>query len=361
MAQRSPDSELPARGRSLRVTEAGGEHYHGAREDDPPSPSVFLIGWEDVLTAPTAVERRGQRWYKREDYCAPLGYGDINGSKLRQLLHLVTRELDRRPVQGLLTAASVLSPQISMTATVARHLGLHCHVVVGGTKPESARRHPNVVIALHRGAELIHVPVGYNPALQAATDRIGAHPSYAGWLRIDYGITTPPGAPAEEVKEFHAVGAAQVRNLPRSAGTVIVTAGTCMTAASVLYGVRRYQLPVERVVLIGLGPSKVEAMWRRLAAIESVTGIDLTPPRPRQPPGLVRWRLDGLAVDYLDLHGAGGYRYHDRQPWREDGIVFHPTYEGKAMAWLSRCGARHGLDYDDTLVWVTGSEPRLRY
>ena len=44
-----------------------------------------IFTMEDHLLDLTPVENIGGMWWKREDKFAPLGYGGINGSKLRQL------------------------------------------------------------------------------------------------------------------------------------------------------------------------------------------------------------------------------------------------------------------------------------
>ena len=42
-----------------------------------------LIHWEDHIHDLSPVEQHGGLFFKREDFFAPLGYGNINGSKLR--------------------------------------------------------------------------------------------------------------------------------------------------------------------------------------------------------------------------------------------------------------------------------------
>jgi len=314
------------------------------------------VSWHDQLYDLTPVELRNGRWYKREDLFAPLGQESINGSKLRQLVWLVHRANPR----GVVTGASVLSPQISMTALVAKHYGLPCIVVLGGTRAETAIRHPNVRIASAAGAQFIFTPVGYNPALQKAVGE--AEAQLPGYYRVCYGITTPKGAEDEQVEAFHAVGAHQVGNVPPSVRTLVIAAGSCNSCVSVLYGLARQPPPnLERVVLIGIGPTRLDFIDDRLAAIERVSGVKLGRHYARKyhhhptPAG-----GGDVLLEHYDLHSTGWTTYQQRRPWSQDGIDFHPTYEGKMMAYLNERPSRFPWFHDsdqDALVWIVGAEP----
>ena len=48
-----------------------------------------VVKWSDYMFNLTPVEKVGKTYFKREDKFAPLGYGGINGSKLRQCIWLV--------------------------------------------------------------------------------------------------------------------------------------------------------------------------------------------------------------------------------------------------------------------------------
>jgi adenylate kinase family enzyme len=75
-----------------------------------------VCSWEDHLLDLTPVENIGGMWWKREDKFAPIGYGNINGSKLRQLIWLFSQK--RYP--GVVSGAVTGSPQLPMVAA--------CHV-----------------------------------------------------------------------------------------------------------------------------------------------------------------------------------------------------------------------------------------
>jgi 1-aminocyclopropane-1-carboxylate deaminase/D-cysteine desulfhydrase-like pyridoxal-dependent ACC family enzyme len=322
--------------------------------------------WSAELETLTPVENHDGVFYKREDYFAPLGYGGPNGSKLRQLIYLTQKYIAERGIireqpTGIITGASVLSPQLSMAALVARHYGIRCTIVLGATKPETARKHPNVDIAAQAGARFVFTPVGFNPALQGWVDRIWKTEEHRADMKLCYGITTPADAPARKVGAFHGVGAKQTRNIPEGVRTLIMTAGSCNTCVSVLCGLAAARPEsLEKVILIGIGPTRLQWIEDRLEAIESISGIQI---RSRYRRAYLdhamleeEHQTDGpILLEHHDLHARGAVNYQDKVLWRQDGIDFHPTYEGKMMRYLKE---NRLLPRDDsTLVWIVGSAP----
>jgi hypothetical protein len=267
--------------------------------------------------------------YKREDLCTlPAG---VNGAKLRACDHLI-RQGAAAGATRVISAASVLSPQNAMASVLAQRYGLRCTVVLGGTTPRSALQHKSVRMAVDHGAELDCIRVGYNPALQKrAADLSGADPqSY--WLQ--YGITTAPGASARELRAFHQIAADQVTNLPDTIKTLIVPFGSGNTAAGVLLGLNQHRPPaLERIVLVGIGPNRQRWLRDRFEYM----GVSL--PRYR----------------HLDLHGSGYASYSDKMPGSADGIVLHPTYEGKVVRYLNEKAPEWWVRRDGTTcLWIVG-------
>lgn len=319
------------------------------------------VNWGDQTDKLTPVDTgESGLMYKREDFFAPLGYGGINGSKLRQLIYLM------EPMRGgsVVTACSVLSPQSSMTALVGRHFGVGVTVILGATRYESAVRHENVKIAVAAGATLKFVKVAYNPALQRAVKLHQAeHESYV----VPYGITTPPEAGPHQVASFHLLASRQVVNIPGQTRTLVIPFGSANSATGVLTGLAHYGPgSISRVVLVGIGPNRLPWLWHRLGVIGESSGIDIK--------GLftLRTHFQGpevsddvqgggpVLLEHYDLHGTGYVKYSDRRPWRSDGIDFHPTYEGKVMHWLDDVRPHWHKPADGTeLFWIIGSEPHL--
>jgi hypothetical protein len=113
-----------------------------------------LVHWEDHLLHLTPVENIGDIWWKREDEFAPLGRGNINGSKLRQLIWLFSQS--RLP--GVISGAVTGSPQLPMTAACAKHWGMPCVQFTGGSGEM-------VTIAEGLGAETRLINPGYATTL----------------------------------------------------------------------------------------------------------------------------------------------------------------------------------------------------
>ena len=285
------------------------------------------------MDALTPWELREGVWFKREDCYAALGMGGPNGAKFRQLQHLFQRY--RGNATRVVTGASVLSPQHSMTAVLAAHHGLPSLHVVGSTTTETMRRHPNVRMALGFGAEFRVIPVGYNPALQKEVARLGED---GGTFTVPYGITRDhKTCPAEEVLAFHEVGARQTANLPSELRRLIIPAGSCNTLVSVLLGLSRDPKNLRMVYAVGIGPDRRTWARERLR----VMGVD-----PDRLP--FRWAERSLHDE--------GVRYSDRVRQRWGDLDMHPTYEGKVL----RHVRQEGLLVPDgrTGFWIVGGEAR---
>ena len=284
----------------------------------------------DLTTWLSPVENRDGRLYKREDLAAlPVG---VNGSKLRACEHLIGRAA-AAGAKRVISAASVLSPQSAMAAVLARRHGLGCTVVVGGTKPSTAVKHPSIRMAVDHGAGLEFAAVGYNPALQSYARRLAATDPHAYWLQ--YGITTPPSAGRDELRAFHSVAARQTANLPSGVRTLVVPFGSGNTAAGVLMGLAQSPATARpaHVVLVGIGPDRRQWLADRFAAM-------------------------GLALpdyEHLDLHGSGYASYGDKMPGTADGIRLHPTYEGKVVRYLNEKRPEWWTRRDGTTcLWIVG-------
>ncbi len=283
------------------------------------------------MTALTPVQERNGLLIKREDL--HVSAGGVNGAKLRACQHLIGRAA-KAGATRVISAASVLSPQSAMASVVAAENGLRCTVIIGGSNPTSALTHPSIRIAADMGATFEHVPVGYNPYLQKKASEYAQEDPSAYWLQ--YGITTPPDATVPELAAFHDTGGQQVKNLPAQVKTLVIPFGSGNSAVGVLFGLHRYGAPpaLERVVLIGIGPDRLPWLHRRLSHLGAL-------PTP--------------ALDRLDLHGTGYAKYGDKMPETLDGIVLHPTYEGKVVRYLNQ----HRPDWwtrrdGTTCFWIVG-------
>lgn len=282
------------------------------------------------MTNLTPVELHAGYWIKREDlHRSPTG---VNGAKYRAAQHLA----ERAALLGshtIVSAASVLSPQSAISATVAAEYGLKCMIIVGGTTPEKALRHQSIEIARDLGASIHAIKVGYNPALQSAAFRAADAP---GVWRMPYGITTPVEASLRAVEDFVRVGAPQTANLPDDVRTLVLPLGSGNTACGVLYGLHDARpADLRLVVTLGIGPARVDWVRDRLRSL----GRTMAP--------------HGIRHEHIQLSPVWA-TYGDKMPYKHVEIVMHPTYEGKCWRYLQATRHAWWKPDDHTAFWVVG-------
>lgn len=283
----------------------------------------------EVTTALTPVESRSGRFYKREDYHRLF---KVNGAKLRACQALIGA-MAARGIENVVTAASVLSPQHAIVASVAAERGLVSHHVVGATNQKALYRHPSTRAALEAGAVFHHVGCAYNASLQPAAVKLAGELPFADVLH--YGITTHNAAGRAQVRAFAEVGGHQVANLPAGVRQLVVPFGSGNSACGVLTGLDMYDRLDVEVKLVGIGPPRAEWLFDRLAWI----GV-------RAP----------LGLELYDLHSSGYARYSDKMPESRDGITFHPTYEGKVVRYLDEVAPSWWTARDaTTCMWIIGA------
>lgn len=328
------------------------------------------VQWENHLRDLTPVEEVGGIFFKREDRFAPLGYGGINGSKLRQCIWLVSnykKDLGARAV-GIVSGASVKSPQLSMGAAVAKHFDLRCLLVIGSGGAR-VMEHENVALAAWFGAEFYVEKIAYNPGLQKRVRDLLATPTLREHFQLEYGITVD-STDDRRVERFHALGAWQVSNIPPEVETLVLPAGSCNSCTSVLYGIARERPKrLKNVLLFGIGPTRLDFIEQRLGAIERQTGMEIRRLFRREyhsHPDLAKAHNVGVSPSapyrmvHYDLHATKFVDYQDEMPYRLQGIEFHPTYEGKVMTYLTL----HGNQFREfwksgrAMFWIIGSKPR---
>lgn len=279
----------------------------------------------------TPWQLRDGMWYKREDMHRN-AYG-VNGAKFRACRHLITQAVIKHGVDTIVTAQSVRSPQAAITATLCEEMDLDCYVVVGASKPETAINHVSVRIAVQAGAQLdTSRKVAYNGVIQPYGAKLAEE--LGGW-QVPYAISPPADASEEELQGFLSVGGAQVTNLPHDVKTLVIPFGSGNSTAGVLYGLSCLTHLVERVILVGVGPDRTEWLWSQLAKVGVAPG-DLPP------------------VEHLQLHDWFA-EYADLMPETIDGIVMHPTYEGKVVRYLNMVKPEWWTSRDgSTGFWIVG-------
>jgi len=312
------------------------------------------INWEDYLSVITPIEKVGEMYFKREDYFAPLGYGGINGSKLRQAIWLLKEIKSGTIISG----ASIKSPQLPMSSAVAEHFGLDSIHIIGATKPETAILHENVKMATWFGAKFKIVKVGYNPFLQREVDRLIFRDKT--FHKLNYGITCK-SENIEDIVNFHMLGASQTENIPDFIEDLIIPAGSCNSCISVIMGIMLFKpVSLKRLHLVGISPNKISFINERLKLMSLYLKENLLNFNKKFDFGKLECLPGKNSIDlyYYDLNGTGWTTYQDEVKFNYNSIEFHPTYEGKCFSYLSK--VLPNLIKETSLFWIIGSKPFIK-
>jgi len=326
-----------------------------------------VSSWESYLHELTPVHQVGALRFKRDDYFAPLGYGGINGAKVRQIIWLVRDYLEANKGKqvGLLLAGSVKSPQLGRISTVARYMGIPALLVIGSSPNTAVKNNENVKIAVGMGARFFKAPAPYNPVLQSTARKLKAEPQFRDYYLIEYGLSVDGST--ERIESFYRFCAEQVQSIPEDVETLFIPAGSCNTTISLLYGISLYRpKSLKKIVLFGIGPPRVEWFEERLKLLEAHTGKPLASlfarEYPHHPELALRYNQSSGAYQLMhyDLHSTGFASYDDEMPERVGDIDLHPTYEGKMWAYMRQYPQLFQKHLQDgkTLFWIVGSAPK---
>lgn len=345
-----------------------------------------IVHWENYLLDLTPVEKIDGIWYKREDKFAPMGYGGINGTKLRQLIWALNELAFKKGKEGVIHGAVSGSPQHNMTAIVCKHFGLRDVDVVGTT---DIKGHPLLLKAHEYGAEFVYSPVGYAKTLQKRASDLQKS-RYPNFFHLETNITIDHerSGTANLVEAFHEVGSHQVKNIPDEVETLIVPAGSCNSVTSVLYGLARFPPKgLKTVWLAGIGnygSKDPDYIRRRLGVIGMATNMNVE--------DKFSWKLgtthavtlgdlfdnddeDKIEIRTFDVYGGCGNgkckvcpngknfaKYSDTfDKQLIEGINFHPRYENKIITYLNSPEHEHlkkkyWKQDGKTMFWIVGSE-----
>ena len=252
------------------------------------------------MSSSTPIEAGpGGVFLKREDqFCIAGAYG----AKARACWAIASG--DPAP-PGLVTAGSLWSPQVNLVARCAAALRLpaRAHCPQGRLRPEVAE-------AAAMGWEIVQHRPGYNTVIVA---RAREDAKRLGWREIPFGM---------ECQEAVDQTAAQVDWLPTEVRRIVMSVGSGMTLAGLLWGLRRTGQKVPILgVCVGADPQKRLARWA--------------------PPG---WEAETLLV-----RSDHPYHHEVRQPWLGD-VLLDPIYEAKVLPYLK----------PGDLFWVVGIRATLQ-
>lgn len=284
----------------------------------------------DPDTYVTPVELRNGRWYKREDL---LRFSNGVNGKIRTSLHLAQKAKDSG-ADALVYGGSVHAPALGRVASAAAYMGMDCYLAIGADI-STARRHDTTRVAEEAGAEFLRSKVAYNPALQKLA-RETAERSGGSIVQIPYGVSHPDSWTPDEVRSFLDEDAWQVDSvMDTGIDTLVIPFGSANAALGILYGLSWYDKNIlPKVVLVGVGPDRREWLFERLRYI----GLEKSLPE----------------IEYLPLHPHFA-EYKDRMAETQDGIDFHPTYEGKVVRFLDTLKPTWWTARDEGVcMWIVG-------
>ena len=297
----------------------------------------------------TPVELVDGLYFKREDKFMPLEGSSANGSKLRQLIWLFKRAKEAG-YTGVVAGAVSQSPQHPMVAAVARLHDMACTLIVGTRKIDE---HPMLKLAKGYGAQFCYSPVGYAQTLQARAVRFAK--DWPERFVVETNITMENKFNSvDDIRAFHAIGAKQVQNIPDDVDTLILPAGSCNSAVSVLYGIYLYRKKIKGIYLMGIGSygsKDIEYAIRRLALISAEAAAMFS--------SINMPRAGKITLYYHNLNGIGFCKYTDLMPCNYGGIELHPRYEGKVMNYIIQKGMLDHFKKQKALFWNVGSEPKF--
>lgn len=342
-----------------------------------------IIHWEDYLHTLTPVELHNGVWFKREDYFAPLGYGSINGTKLRQCLWLINEYAVKTGKKGVINGAIIASPQHPKVAAICKHYNLHAIHITGTAQIDGNR---TLEIAKQLGAEFIASSVGYAKTLEAKVFDLH-ETQYSDYFPLETNITVSANRNTiDKIEAFHEVTSHQIKNIPADAEVLIVPAGSCNSVASVLYGIARFRpANLKKIILLGIGNYGSKSPYyikTRLDSIGQVSGINMDEifhydyGFEKEESTLYGSGLNDAqyTIDRYDVNGGcpsmfcksprpcyGGYtQYSDLMPFTWNDIVMHPRYEGKCFNFMKD----HPWYFErymnnKTMFWIVGGEENL--
>lgn len=280
----------------------------------------------------------GSIWIKHDDATA-LGNG---GNKLRKLEYLCAEALALE-CDVLVTGGGRQSNHARLTAAAANRLGLDCHLVLAGDRPDVATG--NVLLDELLGAPIEWVgALDYYPLEEAI---VGAAARLEEEGRHPYAVPVGGASPVGTVG--YARTALEILEQVPGVDVVVVADGSGGTHAGLVAGLGDHARVLG--VDVGTRPDLRSAVPALAAEVAALAGLP-------EPTGEVRLDEGRIGPGYgaptpacreaLDLVA------------RLEGVVLDPVYTGKAMAGLIAAVRSGELAADQQVMFVhTGGTPAL--
>lgn len=319
---------------------------HSARERLESLPSLPLghlpSPIDELARLRDALGMKARLFAKRDD-AIPFGFG---GNKVRKLT-LVAADALEKGADALISCGGVQSNHCRATAAVAAQLGLACHIVANGTRPQ--RPAGNAFLIEAYGAQLTYVSSRAERAPMMNQIAANLRSSGGNPFVIPLGASTPLGAMsiARGVGEMVAQGV--------TPDVIVHATSSGGTQAGLIAGCALYS-PSTRVIGISADDPAHEI---RNVVLQLVGGIEAAL-------GLATGSLGGAQRCEVDdtFVGAGYGMATDESmvaqqlAARFEALLTDHWYTAKAMAGLIHRARSGEFDsFHTVLFWHTGGQP----
>jgi 1-aminocyclopropane-1-carboxylate deaminase/D-cysteine desulfhydrase-like pyridoxal-dependent ACC family enzyme len=284
----------------------------------------------------------GARLLVKRDDALPFGFG---GNKVRKLM-LVAADAVATGATALITCGGIQSNHCRATASAAARLGIACHVVANGARPE----HPtgNALLLQHLGAQITYVASRdeRNPMMQVLAERVRASGGVP--YVIPLGASNPLGALG------FARGIGEIVRQATVPDVIVHASSSGGTQAGLIAGCALYDV---RARVIGISADDSVAAIRQevlgiCAGIEQ--SLDLTPGALGAPE---RFEADASFVGEAYGVPTEASREAQRLAARHEALFVDHWYTAKALAGLVSYARRGEFrDGQTVMFWHTGGQ-----
>ncbi len=303
-----------------------------------------------LLPAPTPIEEltrlhetlgTGPRLFVKRDDAIPFGFG---GNKVRKLEY-VAADAKAKGADTLVTVGGVQSNHARATAAVAAKLGMHCHLVINGPKPE--RLAANALLDSLLGAEVEYIP----SRMERATASDAAVQRLRQQRRTPYFVPLGASMPLGALGYVRAVGEL-LEQMP-APDTIVLATSSGGTLAGLVAGCALHGLHTRIIGVSADDPAAEikETVGRIVNGVGELLspGVEMSTPRP--------FIVDDSFVG--DGYGVPSDASREAQSLmaRNEAIFVDHTYTAKALAaLLAYVRAGRFRDDEAVLFWHTGGQ-----
>lgn len=251
----------------------------------------------------TPVERRGTRYYKRDDFFVVNG---VCGGKARVALSLIKQGIDKG-VKDFVTCGSRDSRQCEVVAKICETMGVRSHLFMPSGKDTDV----TISISNTKGATIHRTKVGYNSVIMSHSALYAKENNFS---YIPFGL---------ECQATIDINMRQVENIPEDVKRIIVPCGGGMNMIAIIKGLEHYRMTDKMVVGVVVG-KKPNDLFERYLPNDIFASTDVK-----------------YGFEYYP------YDYHTKpKETSVDGIELDEVYEAKCIPFLK----------DGDLLWIVGKK-----